>query len=77
MVVCRYMFSKLVRWNGTTAGLGYKKVGLEWFNNNPGPWICDRTIKLEDVDGLNDKFPKAKICWLLFRYRYTTASDVW
>ncbi len=41
--------------NGTTAGLGYWKVGLEWpYNTPPGQWICDSTIKLEDVDGLND-----------------------
>ncbi len=41
--------------NGTTAGLGYLKVGLEWpYNTSPGQWICDSTIKLEDVDGLND-----------------------
>jgi hypothetical protein len=33
------------RCNGTTAKLGYWKVGLEWPYN---------IIKLEDVDGLND-----------------------
>ncbi len=43
------------RRNGTTAGLGYWKVGLEWpYNSPPGQTICDRTIKLKDVDGLND-----------------------
>ncbi len=42
-------------WNGTTAGLGYWKVGLEWpYNTPPGQWTCDSTIKLEDVDDLND-----------------------
>ncbi len=42
------------RCNGTTAGLGYWKVGLEWpYNTPPGQWICDSNIKLEDVDGLN------------------------
>ncbi len=41
----------------------------------PGQWICDSTIKLEDVDGLNDSLPR--ISWLPFRYRSARASDVW
>jgi hypothetical protein len=39
------------RCNCTTAGLGYWKVGLKWPYNTG---ICDSTIKLKDVDGLND-----------------------
>jgi hypothetical protein len=43
------------RCNGTTARLGYWKVGLEWPYNTPrGQCFCDSTIKLENVDGLND-----------------------
>ncbi len=48
--------------------LGYWKMGLGWPHKSPpGQWICDSTIKLEDVDGLNDYLPK--ISWLPFRYR--------
>ncbi len=64
------------RCNSTTARLGYRKVGLEWpYNTPPGQWICDSTIKLEDVDGLNDSLPR--ISWLPFRYSSARASDVW
>ncbi len=42
--------------NGTAAGLGYEKVGVEWSYNTPsGQWICYSTFKLEDVDDLNDQ----------------------
>jgi hypothetical protein len=48
-------FPLVRRCNGTTAGPGYWKLGLERpYNTPPGQWIFDSTIKLEDVEGLND-----------------------
>ncbi len=44
--------------NGTTTGLGYWKVGLEWPYITTLPLgsesVTACTIKLEDMDGLND-----------------------
>ncbi len=55
--------------NGTIAGLGYWKVGLDGLKTLPlEQRICDTTIKLEDVvDGRG-------ISWLLLRYPTAKAS---
>jgi hypothetical protein len=49
------------RCNITTAKLGYWKVGLEWHGLTTlplGSKSVTAPIKLEDMDSLNDQFPK-------------------
>ncbi len=52
------MFSYRLHWY-RGVGLGFLKVRLEWpYNTPPGQRISDTTIKLEELDGLNDLLPR-------------------